>query len=58
MTGEDDQRALVVAAATELIGREGLAAAGYERVAAASGVRERSVRKLFPELEALHREVL
>jgi GNAT superfamily N-acetyltransferase/AcrR family transcriptional regulator len=58
MAGEDDQRALVIAAATALIGREGLAAASYGRVAAESGVRERSVRKLFPELEALHQEVL
>jgi L-amino acid N-acyltransferase YncA/AcrR family transcriptional regulator len=58
MGADGDSPAVVLQATAQLIRCEGVAAATYERIAQESGLRERAVRKLFPDLEALRAQVL
>lgn len=55
---DEAARSGIVDAAAQLISSEGIGAATYERLAKLSGVRERHVRKLFPDIDDLRREVL
>lgn len=55
---DEEARSRVVDAATELMTSEGIGAATYERLAKLAGVRERQIRRIFPELDELRREVL
>lgn len=55
---DPDTRQRVLAAAVELLGRDGLARLSIDEVAAAAGVSRASLYRLFPGKAALFREVL
>ncbi len=58
MTDDAELRQRAIEAAATLILREGIGAATHERVATEAGVRERQVRKWFPDIDDLRAHVL
>ena len=58
MAGDGGLRQRAIDAAARVIRREGTGAATHQRVATEAGLRERLVRKLFPDIDALRAHVL